>query len=330
MPDSGIPLLTASLEEFNIDPETLLYFSQTWRKSTTKLYTGHILRWVKWAEPRNISILKPNIAQVLRFLRFYFESGVGYAALNAARCALSLILPRVGDLTIGKHFLIKWFLKSCYEKRPPQPRYSNFWSVNKVLQWIKSIGSNANLSLKMLTYKLTILLLLVSSQRGQTILSLDISRLEKRKDAYVFRMASLLKHNYLGQPLDSLTFYPYVNDTNLCVVETLQSYLKRTQTNRNNEKQLLLSFISPFKPISRSTLARWTINVLKLSGIDISKYSAHSTRGASASHALKLGLNLNAIMRNAGWRDSSTFAKFYHKQIETTNMVQASMLTQNA
>lgn len=314
------------MKQFDLDDETLAYFSRTWRKSTLKAYKGHILRWIAWAKPRDVSLLKPPMGKTLRFLREYFETGVGYGALNAARSALSIILPRTNNATFGEHYMVKWLLKSCYEKRPPQPRYAQFWSVDQVLIWIKSLGDNIAMSLKLLSYKLAILLLLVSSQRGQTILALDMSRLEKRQGAWVFRMAQLLKHNFLGQPLDSITFYAYKDDKDLCVVKTLDVYLKRTLEHRNSEKQLLLSFISPFKGISRSTLARWTIKVLKLAGIDTAKYSSHSTRGASASHALSAGLNLNAIMRNAGWRSAETFARFYHKQIDDPNVVQASML----
>ena len=93
-----------------------------------------------------------------------------------ARCALSLILPRDGGRTIGEHYLVKWFCKSCYEQRPPQPRYSNVWSVD-VLIWLEALGSNAQMMLKLLSLKLTMLLLLVTSQRGQTILYLSTDRM---------------------------------------------------------------------------------------------------------------------------------------------------------
>ena len=63
------------------------------------------------------------------------------------------------------------------------------------------------------------------------------------------------------------------------VVRTIKSYLCKTKAIRINNSQLLLSYIGPHEPISRVTLARWTINVLKWAGIDIEKYKADSTRG---------------------------------------------------
>ena len=46
-------------------------------------------------------------------------------ALNAARCALNLILPHSQGATIGEHYLVKWFCKSCHEQRASEPPYDS-------------------------------------------------------------------------------------------------------------------------------------------------------------------------------------------------------------
>lgn len=302
------------------------YFAHTWRKSTLKTYATHLNKWSLWAYEHDVPILNPEISDVLDYLGAYFETGVGYGAINTARCALSLVLPRNGEKTIGEHFLIKWFCKSCYEQRPPQPRYANFWSVDVVLLWIEQLGSNTKLPLKLLSFKLTMLLLLVTSHRGQTILNLCVDRMLCTKKSITFKMKTLLKHNQLGQPLDSITLYAYPKNKKLCVVRTLSRYLERTERVRRGNSQLLLSYIAPFGPISRATLARWTMNVLTLSGIDTKQYKGHSTRGAAASAARDMGVNLNAIMRNASWRDARSFAVHYHKDIVDRGRVQRAIL----
>ena len=123
-------------------------------------------------------MLDPPLSTVLKYLRIYFEKGVRYGEINAARCALSLILPRSQRATIGEHFLVKWFCKSCHD------RYDSFWNVQVVLDWILSLSHNSELTLKMLSFKLTILLLLVFSQRGQTILNLAVDRMSGGTDGY--------------------------------------------------------------------------------------------------------------------------------------------------
>ena len=237
-----------------------------------------------------------------------------------------MILPRDQGRTIGEHFLVKWFCKSCHEQCPPQPRYSNFWSVDKVLIWLVELGDNTTMPLRLLSYKLTLLLLLVSSQRGQTILALHTDRMDCRKSSITFRMRTLLKHNQVGQPLDSITFHAYPRNRRLCVVRTLTRYLSRTDKNRRGRTQLLLSYICPQAPISRATLARWTLAGLGRAGIDTEVYKGHSTRGASASSAHAMGASLNAIMRNASWRDAKSFAVHYHKTIEDPGEVQRAIL----
>ena len=71
--------------------------------------------------------------------------------------------------------------------------------------------------------------------------------------------------------------------------------------------------------MSKDTVARWIKTTLKHSGIDTEQFTCHSTRSASTSCAEAAGLSLEQIMQAAGWSTSSTFAKFYDKNIETVN-----------
>ena len=92
----------------------------------------------------------------------------------------------------------------------------------------------------------------------------------------VFKMNCLLKHNRVGDRMDSLMLKEFPDCKRLCVVRTLKEYLKRTEAYRK-DRHLLLSFVKPFGPISRDTLARWTIKVMSLGGVDVEKYGGHST-----------------------------------------------------
>ena len=52
--------------------------------------------------------------------------------------------------------------------------------------------------------------------------------------------------------------------------------------------------------------------MLSLAGID-GVFTAHSTRGASASAAARAGVALSHMMEAADWSRESTFKKFYHR-----------------
>ena len=281
------------------------------------MYTTYLRKWAVFCVEKNIDLLKPTLTQACKFLKDLERRGLGYGALNAARSALSVILPQFEGVQFGQHPLVCWLIKGVYHRNPPKARYTSFWDVRKVFTLFKSWQRNKDLSLKMLTLKLAVLLLLVTSQRGQTILALSLEGMDLSvSEEAVFRLKVLLKHNRLGDKLDTLVLKPFDECRKLCVVRTLRVYLRRTGKLRGQEKQLLVSFARPHRAISRDTLARWTLLVLDMAGIDVDKYKSHSTRGATASAAKRLGLSLNQIMRHAGWKAVESFSRFYNKDLE--------------
>ena len=84
---------------------------------------------------------------------------------------------------------------------------------------------------------------------------------------------------------------------------------------------MFISYVKPFKAVSRDTISRWTKTVLDRSGIDTTVYKAHSTRAATSSKACRNNVPLDQIMANAGWKSAQTFYKFYNKQVESTASV---------
>ena len=51
-----------------------------------------------------------------------------------------------------------------------------------------------------------------------------------------------------------------------------------------------------------------------MSGIDISIFTAHSTRMASTSKAAAMGVGLQTILKTTGWHGAQNFKKFYHRE----------------
>ena len=67
--------------------------------------------------------------------------------------------------------------------------------------------------------------------------------------------------------------------------------------------------------MTSTTIARWVVNVLKEADVNVSVFSARSTRSAVSSKASDKGLNLAEISKAAGWSNAKTFAMFYKKTI---------------
>ena len=87
------------------------------------------------------------------------------------------------------------------------------------------------------------------------------------------------------ETLLSLKVYTFEEDTKLCVVATLEEYLKRTNIRCGNDKsKLSLGFVKPQNPEVSST-SEWVKNIFSEAGIDNEIFKRHSTHSASASKA---------------------------------------------
>ena len=65
---------------------------------------------------------------------------------------------------------------------------------------------------------------------------------------------------------------------------TLWEYLERTTALRNGSPQLFHSFIRPFNPVVKGSIARWLRTLIQEAGVT-GGYTAHSVRGAATSVA---------------------------------------------
>ena len=84
--------------------------------------------------------------------------GISLVSLNVFRSAISSVHDKFNGVEVGKHPTITRLLKGAFHERPPLPRYTSTWDVNKVLQYLKSLGPSNGLTLKQLTHKLVMLL----------------------------------------------------------------------------------------------------------------------------------------------------------------------------
>eukprot|EP00111_Clytia_hemisphaerica_P014967 TCONS_00044059-protein len=124
-----------------------------------------------------------------------------------------------------------------------------------------------------------------------------------------------LKQTKATNHVEPLEFKMF-SEHKLCAVIHLKEYINRVETLAPNAKQLFVSFAKPHKPVSKDTISRWCKEVLRLSGIDISKYTTHSSRSAATSKASKKGIPLKTIINKAGWKNERMFATTYQRTIE--------------
>ncbi len=85
---------------------------------------------------------------------------------------LSSTLGKIDGIDIGKQQLVVKLMKGAYNKKPPIPKYTGFWDVNLVINYIISLGPDKELSLSTLSSKLAMLLALSSLCRVSELASI--------------------------------------------------------------------------------------------------------------------------------------------------------------
>ena len=184
-------------------------------------------------------------------------------------------------------------------------------------------------SLKDLLLKLITLFALLSGQRHQTLLVLDVVNMSFTGDAVKFRIAEILKQTRPGYQVPELVFPAYEVEKCLCPVAYSIQYLKVTKNIRMKEKRFFVSYRKPHSAVTTQTIARWIKTILVRSGIDLSIFKPCSTRSAAASKA-SLKLQTGTILKTIGWSNEKTFARFYRKKIVSEGTLARAILDSSA
>lgn len=202
------------------------------------------------------------------------------------------------------------------------------WDPQLVLDHLENLPCD---SLKNLSHKLLVLLLLATGQRLQTISLISLDNIRENDNGLKVFITALIKTSGPKRPQPCLDLPFFKENLNLCVASLLKEYLKRTSSLRkDNSSALFISFKKPFSPVSKQTLSRWVKEVLQDAGIDTSIFHPHSVRHASTSKAFSRGASMDAIRKAAGWTsNSAVFAKFYNRPVTDPVSFLRSVLAKN-
>ena len=162
-----------------------------------------------------------RIEIVLSFLQSLLDDGLGYSAINTARSALSVMLERIDNQTVGNHPLCVRFLGAVSRLKPPTAKYSVLWDPSCVLTVFNNEGNNDKLTLKMLSIKLACLWMLCTGQRVQTLSLIKTANIKFNTEGALIFVPDV-------QPVLQLKYFK--ENSKLCVVCTLQEYLNRTSS----------------------------------------------------------------------------------------------------
>ena len=224
----------------------------------------------------------------------------------------------IDGVRVGQHPMVSRFLKGVFNSRPPAPKYGTTWDVDIVLQYLKRLPSNEDLTFQSLSHKVVMLMALANADRCSDLAALDLNYMQHQVSGVKFVIPGLTKTRRNGPPLEA--FYPaFLEEPQICPVKALQCYqarsLKFRQAKQSIKNPLFIAVRKPHNPVKAATLGHWLKRVMEAAGIDTKVFSAHSTRGASTSKAHKVGVGTADILRAANWASASTFCRFYCKPV---------------
>lgn len=282
-------------------------------KNTIQQYNVSLHLWWKFCAQHGKDVFDNSVEFIMTFLTEQFNQGASYGSINSHRSALSLFL---GD-NVGKNENIKRLLKGVFKMRPSVPKYSHTWDPKRVLDHIAKWYPNTTISLEQMTKKLVVLLALCTAHRVQTLSLIRIKNIHFCPNGAKIIISDIIKTSAAGREQPILVLPYFEEKPELCSATALRDYLAMTTDRRpQNSEHLLITMKRPHRDATAQSISRWIKQVLAESGVDVSTFSAHSTRHAATSTAAAAGVSIDVIRKTAGWTATSqTFAKFYKRSI---------------
>lgn len=158
---------------------------------------------------------------------------------------LHSVHEKADGYTVGQHPLICRLIKGVFQARPPLPRYSHTWDVQNVLNYLDSLSDNRTLSLKHLSWKVTMLLALSRPSRSADLSKLDLSRRVYKSDGVCFYPRALAKQSRSTSQITNFISPSLPGESRLCPVSTLKEYEDRTEPFQGRETNPLVTIIKP-------------------------------------------------------------------------------------
>lgn len=250
---------------------------------------------------------------VISFLSTEYKKGASYATLNSQHASLSLVF----NVNSTDKAYLKRFLKGVFRENPPKPKYQTTWDPTSVLTFLSSWFPLEEIPIIELTQKLVTLLALITGHRIQTLSKIKISNITYFQDRLEIRISDLVKTSKCKNFQPFLVIPYFREEPKLCLASVIKVYIERTKENRPNDVDyLILTYKKPIHPASSQRISNWIKFTLRSSGIDMSQFSAYSTRHASTSAAYRAGVSIEVIRKTVGWtKNSSMFNSFYNRPL---------------
>ena len=108
----SLSLITESLGKYNLSSSAKDVLMASWREGTSKQYHPYLKRWRQSCDDKDIGLFQPGVQNGVEFLASLYKAGLGYSAVNTARCSLLILENNEScqNTTRNRMFALCWII----------------------------------------------------------------------------------------------------------------------------------------------------------------------------------------------------------------------------
>jgi hypothetical protein len=277
--------------------------------STLKRYRGIFSLFENYLKDVGRSIQTVDTEDVLSFIQDYVDDRKAESTIRSVYSAILFHFRLSGrqDFLL-QNPIIQMFVRGAQRLAPPPTKKCVIWDPETPLSFISSrprptefrpAGQEA-------------LLLLLLSTGIRVDCASKLSKTFSRSSTFVEIPYLLPRKTGVSDPQ---VIRVYEENPRLCPVRALEHFVLLADKRRKSSEEFM--FVSSTgKRAHIDTLRHWVSDLLEESGVIA---SAGSCRSASTSAAVSRDVNIDTVLKSAGWARESTFRRFYQRQVVKVN-----------
>ena len=282
-----------------------------------------VKHWITFNKKEKTSCYSIDPRSALGFIEYIYATLGTYSAAVRARsfiCGIKRVTGRPFDE--GQRLLLDKYVSGVFNINPPKiQKAASTWDVNVLLDYFVKLGPNTKIKwINILAGKLILQLMITQGCRSGEIFQLQLSTMKLVPGGVKFHLQQPTKTfncktGSATKKLQVMTIREFSANILLCPVATLLSYIERTKCRRGKiDKLFMLMTTQEPRPATQTTMVRWAKEVMQEAGLG--QFRIHSTRSASSTSALLMGMSLDDIVSKVGWLRATTFIKHYLKPLD--------------
>lgn len=332
---SCLEIIRGRLEAKGFSIEAATRIATPVKPSTSNVYEGKWKGFSNWCKTRNIDPTKCSLPLIADFLLSLHEKGLTLSTIEGYRTAINKVTCVTQNLDIGKDIHISNLLANLNRTVPKEVNTVPAWNLALVLKAFTEAPFEPlkKISLKLLTLKTVFLLALATGKRRSELHALTYESLTWKEDMTSFTVNTATDFLAKTQKnsdnrdnsvtIEALPRKKEGEDIFLCPVRALRTYVDRTDNFRGEKKLLFISWGENRKDdIKANTLSSWIKQAITQcydnasdKNLTYHRVKAHDVRAFAASWAHTKHASTEKLMRACSWKSSSTFTKFYLKDM---------------